>query len=82
MFNGLTQIGGIERPVDDQRNFVFLSDFGDRRNVKDVQARVGNKFRQNALGIGLNCRFNFIDVTWINRRGRDPIAGPWFGQSG
>ena len=51
MFNGLTQIGWLNVPSTISGTLCF-EDFGDRRNVKDVQARVEISSAKTHLALG------------------------------
>ena len=54
----LAQIGRGQRVVDDQRHLGFARDLGDRLDVGDDAARVGDRFDEDRLGLR---RYRFLE---------------------
>ena len=50
---GAQQVGGRQRVVDDERDARRMGDFGDRFQIDDEAARIGEGFEEETLGVGM-----------------------------
>jgi hypothetical protein len=61
----LAEIGGGQRVVDDQRHAGLLRDVGDRLDVGDDAARIGDRFDEDGLGLGRDGALERADIVGL-----------------
>ena len=66
VFNRANQVRSTEGVVDDQRNLVLVSDFGDSVDIRNVGMRVAESFDEDELRVALDSGFHTLEVVSVN----------------
>jgi len=66
MFNRTNQVRRTEGVVDDQRNLVLVSDFGDSVDIRNIGMRVAESFDKDELRVFLDGGFDALEIVSVD----------------